>query len=62
MDNFEGTDVLEKLAAIDAVDDFMEAVDSDDLRAATKLMKRAGIDAETIEVVLQKMASSDGEH
>ena len=60
--DFEGTLVLEKLAAIGKLDDFFEAVDSDDFEAAHSLMKRAGIDAETIATVLDKMAAADGEH
>jgi hypothetical protein len=60
--NFEGTLVLEQLAAIDKIDDFFEAIDSDDLQRAKLLMKQANIDAATIAVVLRKMQESDGEH
>lgn len=60
--DFEGTLVLEKLASIDQLDDFFEAIDADDLAAAARLMKRARIDTETIAVVLRKMAAADGEH
>lgn len=60
--DFEGTLVLEKLAAIGEVDAFFEAVDADDVRAATALMRRAQVDAETIAIVLRKMADADGEH
>jgi hypothetical protein len=60
--NFEGTLVLEQLAAIDKIDDFFEAIDSDDLQRAKLLMKEANIDAATIAVVLRKMQESDGEH
>ncbi len=60
--DFEGTLVLEKLAEIGKVDDFMDAVDSDDFRTATALMKIANVDAETIAIVLKKMADADGEH
>ncbi|WP_218110143.1 hypothetical protein [Oligoflexus tunisiensis] len=59
---FEGSLVLEKLAEIDKVDDFFEAIDSDDFAQAEKLMKAARVDAATIAIVLQKMAESDGEH
>jgi hypothetical protein len=64
MDNtdFEGTLVLEALAAIDRVDDFFEAVDSDDVQRAMALMKRANIDASTIAIVVRKMEESDGNH
>ena len=60
--DFEGTLVLEQLAAIDKVDDFFDAIDSDDTRWATTLMKRAGVDASTIATVIKKMDASDGEH
>jgi hypothetical protein len=60
--DFEGTLVLEKLAAIDVVDDFFDAVDCDDIARATALMKRAGVDAPTIATVVRKMKESDGEH
>ena len=42
---FEGTIVLEKLARIDRVEEFMAAVDSENAEVATQLMKAAGIDA-----------------
>jgi len=60
--DFEGTLVLEKLAAIGEVDSFFDAVDSDDQRKATLLMRKAGIDAPTIAIVLRKMAEADGQH
>lgn len=61
-DDFEGTLVLEKLAEIGKVDDFFEAIDSDDFDKASSLMKRAKVDAETIAIVLKKMGDADGEH
>lgn len=60
--DFEGTLVLEKLAEIGKVDDFFEAIDSDDFSKARALMKRARVDSETIQLVLQKMSEADGEH
>jgi hypothetical protein len=60
--DFEGTLVLEQLAAIGKVDEFFDAVDSDDVRRATTLMKRANLDASTIATVIKKMEESDGEH
>jgi hypothetical protein len=53
--DFEGTLVLEKLAAIDKVDEFFEAIDADDVERATKLMRAARVDAPTIAIVIQKM-------
>ena len=60
--DFEGTLVLEKLARIGKVDDFFEAVDSDDFQKAAALMRRANVDAETIAIVLKKMRAADGQH
>ncbi len=60
--DFEGTLVLEKLAEIDKVDAFFEAIDSDNFERAKTLMKRANVDSETIAMVLKKMDESDGSH
>jgi hypothetical protein len=60
--DFEGTLVLEQLAAIGRVEDFFDAVDSDDIDRATRLMKSANVDAATIAMVVKKMEASDGEH
>lgn len=52
--DFEGSLVLERLAEIDKVDEFFDAIDSDNLGKATSLMRKAGLDAATIqEVVLR---------
>ena len=60
--DFEGTFVLEQLAAIGEVDDFFDAIDADDVPRATALMKRANVDAPTIAIVVRKMKASDGDH
>jgi hypothetical protein len=60
--DFEGTLVLEQLAAIGKVEDFFDAVDEDDVKRATQLMRRANIDTSTIATVVRKMEQSDGEH
>jgi len=60
--DFEGTLVLEQLAAIDRVEDFFDAIDSDDVARATSLMKEAGVEAPTIAVVVRKIEAADGEH
>jgi len=52
--DFEGTLVLEKLASINKLDEFLEAVD--DLDSARLLMKRAQIDCDTIAIVLSRRA------
>lgn len=60
--DFEGPLVLEKLAKIGKVDEFFEAIDSDDFGKAKSLMKQAAVDAEIIKIVLKKMSNADGEH
>ncbi len=60
--DFEGTLVLEQLAAIGRIEDFFDAIDSDDVRRAVSLMKKAGVDAHTIAIVVRKMEDSDGGH
>ena len=60
--DFEGTLVLEKMAEINKVDAFMEAIDSDDFGKAQSLMKKAGVDPKTIATVLRKMHEASGEH
>jgi hypothetical protein len=44
------------------VEDFFDAIDSDDVERATALMKKAKIDPSTIAIVVRKMEESDGEH
>jgi hypothetical protein len=60
--DFEGTLVLEQLAEIGRVEEFFDAIDSDDVQRATSLMKMAKIDASTIAMVQRKMEDGDGEH
>ena len=60
--DFEGSLVLEQLAAIDRVEDFFDAVDADDVGRATALMKEAGVEPGTIAVVVRKIEAADGEH
>jgi hypothetical protein len=59
---FEGTLVLEQLAAIGKVEEFFDAVDADDVRLAIQLMRSANVDASTIATVIRKMKESDGDH
>lgn len=60
--DFEGTLVLERLAEIGRVEEFFDAIDSDDVQRMTSLMKRAKIDASTIDIVIKKLEESDDEH
>lgn len=57
--DFEGTLVLEKLAAIGKVDEFFEAVDADDFGKARALMRKAQVSGEEMAIVLQKMAAGE---
>ena len=57
--DFEGTLVLEQLAAIDRVEEFFDAIDADDFQRAASLMKIAHIDAATIATVIKKMHEAD---
>lgn len=60
--DFEGTLILEKLAEIGEVEAFFDAIDSDDVDLAKVLMTKAGIDSETMAIVIKKMNQADGEH
>jgi hypothetical protein len=60
--DFEGTLVLEQLAAIGKVEEFFDAIDEDDFGRATALMRRAKIDPSTIALVVRKMEAGDAEH
>ncbi|MFM8536194.1 MAG: hypothetical protein ACKOEC_21890 [Acidimicrobiia bacterium] len=60
--DFDGTVVLEQLARIDKVEEFMDAIDSDDEPRATALLRQAGVDPDTIAIVLKKMRQADGPH
>jgi DNA-binding MarR family transcriptional regulator len=60
--DFEGTLVLEQLAAAGSVEDFFEAIDADDVGRATQLMRRANVSPSTIATVIRKMEAADGEH
>ena len=60
--DFEGTLVLEQLAAIDRLEDFFDAIDSDDVQRATSLMKQARVEAPTIAIVVRKIEEGDSEH
>ena len=56
---FEGTLVLEKLAEVGQLEVFCEAIDTDDFSRAKALMKKAGLDFETIAMVLKKMKEGE---
>lgn len=57
--DFEGTLVLEKLAAIGLVEDFFDAIDSDDIEKAILLMKKAQVSVEAMKLVIKKVRESN---
>ncbi len=57
MDDSAGSELLEKLAELNLLDDFMEAVDADDFDSINSILETAGIDEETISAVIQKIKS-----
>jgi predicted AAA+ superfamily ATPase len=61
-DDFEGSLVLEMLAEHGLVDEFLEAVDSDNISRILSLMRKADIDDETIEITLKKIRESHFKH
>lgn len=52
----EGSEVMEKLAAVGLVDEFLEAVDTDDMIGIVSILKEAEIDDETIRSVLEQIS------
>jgi len=60
--DFEGTLVLEQLAAIGKLDDFFDAIDSDDIERVVRLMRKAKVDSQTIAIVVKKIEESDDKH
>jgi len=53
--DFEGTEVLEQIAAAGLLDEFAGAVDADDFERAADVMERAGINEDLAAIVLRKM-------
>jgi len=60
--DFEGTLVLEQLAAIGKVEAFFEAIDADNVQRAVKLMQQAGVDLASRAIVVRKLEGGDDEH
>jgi hypothetical protein len=55
--DFEGSLILEKLAQVDKLEDFYEAVDADDFHRVVSLLRSAELDEEEISMVLKLMES-----
>lgn len=53
--DFEGSIILEKLASVNLLDDFFEAIDSDNMKEVVSLLRQAEIDDETIDEVLSQI-------
>lgn len=60
--SFEGSVILERLALVDRVEDFFEAIDNDDFEYARELMELAGVADGDIEVAIAMMKDSDSDH
>jgi hypothetical protein len=58
-DTFEGSLILEMLAEYGLVNEFYEAIDSDNIPGAMAFMRRVLIDEETIETAVSKVNESD---
>ncbi len=54
-DDFEGSLILEKLASVRLMDDFFDAVDSDDLESVVSLLEEVDVDEDSIEEILRKI-------
>ena len=54
-DDFEGSLILEKLASLDLVDEFFEAVDSDDLVRVAAVLRAADFEDEIIRTILDQI-------
>lgn len=53
---------MERLAETGKIDDFFDAIDSDDFVLVKWLMKQAHIDPVSIAAVLKMMADADGKN
>ncbi len=53
--SLEGSLILEKLADYNLVDDFFEAVDSDNFLLIISLLRKVEIDEETIKEVIESL-------
>jgi hypothetical protein len=60
--HFEGTLVLERLAAIGTIDEFFNAVDSDNFKMVNLLLREAKVDPKTILTIIKKMNTSDQDY
>ena len=61
MIEFEGSIILEKLSEQGLLDEFYEAVDSDDFTLVQQILESAGFESDTIEQVLEKMEQQGNE-
>lgn len=58
----EGSIVLETLAEHDLLEDFLEAIDSDDIPKVISLMRRVQIDEEVINLTIRQIRESHFNH
>lgn len=58
-DFFEGSYILEKVAEVGLVDEFFDAVDSDDFFRVSSIMRRAQLDQQTISTVIRMIQGEE---
>ncbi len=58
--DFEGSIILEKLASVNLLDDFFEAIDSDNMKQVVSLLREADVDDEMIDEVLNQIEEANG--
>lgn len=59
VEDFEGSLILEELASRGRLEDFYDAIDSDNLGKIVSLLREVDIDEETIQVVLGKIERNE---
>lgn len=54
-EDFEGSLILEKLASLRLVEDFFDAIDSDNMSEVVSLLEEVNIDEDSIQSVLKQI-------
>jgi hypothetical protein len=57
-EEYEGSLILEQLTEHGLVDDFLEAIDSDDINKVVSILRKAGVEDSTIKLVLEEIQSN----
>ncbi len=59
MRDLEGSEVLEMFSEVGLLDDFMKAVDDDDLESIRRLLKRIDADDESVARILRQVVGDE---